>query len=350
MYCPRCHRRLPRDYRFCPSDGQATVDKPAVDAVRVSPTRLTDALLGERYRVRGFIGKGGMARVYLAEDQLSGRPVALKVLEPPYNEDPAACRRFLREAKTASMIGHPAIVSVLEAGERADDSAPYLVMEFLFGESLGDLLKRERAIAVQRALPIFRQVASALAAVHRKGIIHRDIKPDNVFLSGEPGEAHQIKVIDFGLAKLQTGEMTAAGVVMGTPEYMAPEQALAEKVDIRADVYSLGMVMYKALAGQLPFTTRDEIEMLAHHVHTPAPPPSRVAPHIDSRTESVVMTAIRKSPDQRYPDMDIFFDDLHKLEQPRARLWAGALEEDRYEPKTTIGKLVASSLARVLGN
>jgi serine/threonine-protein kinase len=138
--------------------------------------------------------------------------------------------------------------------------------------------------------------------------------------------------------------MTAAGMIMGTPEYMAPEQVLAETVDARTDIYGLGMVMYRALAGRLPFANRDLVSMVAHQVHTPAP-----ATDLDPRVDAVIMTAIRKQPSQRYPEMDIFFDDLGKLEDPQARLWAAPHEgEDRYTPTSEIGRLVASSLARVL--
>lgn len=317
-----------------------------IDDVHVSPTRLTDKTLGERYKVRGFIGRGGMARVYLAEDVKTGRPVAVKVLEKPYSEDDGAIARFLSEATTVTQIGHPSIVALLEAGRRDEDGAPYLVMEFLYGESLGDCLKRERSMPLEQALPMIRQAASALSAAHRKRIIHRDVKPDNLFLVGEPGDAYDLKVIDFGLSKLQTREMTAAGMILGTPDYMAPEQVLAETVDARTDVYGLGMVMYRMLTGRIPFTGRDEVAMVAHQVHTPPP-----ASGLDPRVAAVVATAIRKQPAQRYPAMDIFFDDLGKLEDPSAKLWASPPDSiDRYQPTTEIGKLVASSLARALSD
>jgi serine/threonine-protein kinase len=242
-------------------------------------------------------------------------------------------------------IGHPGIVALLEAGEREDDGAPYLVMEFLYGESLGDYLARERIMPLDAFLPIVRQTASALSAAHKKGIIHRDVKPDNLFLLGEPGDAHTVKVIDFGLSKVQTGEMTAAGIVMGTPDFMAPEQVLAESLDARADVYALGLVMFRALVGRLPYTASDEVEMVAHQVHTPV----TLAPPLKGRVAAIVATAVRKNPDERYPAMDIMFDDLGKLEDANAKLWATRSEApDRFEPKGAIGKLVASSLARLV--
>jgi eukaryotic-like serine/threonine-protein kinase len=315
----------------------------------VSPTKLTDATLGERYKVRGFVGCGGMARVYLAEDERSGRPVAVKVLQPPFCDDPAACERFLSEARTVSRIGHPGIVALLEAGVRRDDEAPYVVMEFLYGESLGDYLARNRQLSMADGLPWIRQAASALAAAHKKGIVHRDVKPDNLFLLGEPDEPHSLKVIDFGLSKEQTRQQTAAGMIVGTPEYMAPEQVLAEQVDARTDIYALGVVMYRMLVGQLPYETRDHVEQIAHQVFTPAPPPQRIVPSFDRRLSTVIRTALRKDPNNRYPAMDILFDDLGKLDDPDARLWAGPVEGDRYKPSSRVSEEVARSLARVIG-
>ncbi len=347
MYCPRCHRSLPRTHQFCPYDGQRTSERHVIDDVRVSPTRMTDHTLGERYKVRGFIGRGGMARVYLAEDVKTGRPVAVKVLEKPYSEDDGAIARFLGEATTVTQIGHPSIVALLEAGRREEDGAPYLVMEFLYGESLGDYLDRERSMSLGQALPLLRQAASALSAAHNKRIIHRDVKPHNLFLIGEPGDAYHLKVIDFGLSKLQTRELTAAGMILGTPDYMAPEQVLAEAVDARTDVYALGMVMYRTLSGRLPYTGPDEVTMVAHQVHTPVPPPDE----LDARVSAVIATATRKQPSQRYPAMDIFFDDLGKLEDASAKLWASPPDSvDRYQPTTEIGRLVADSLARAIKN
>ncbi|MCA9617480.1 MAG: protein kinase, partial [Myxococcales bacterium] len=223
MHCPRCHRQLPHDYRFCPHDGEPTQERPAVERLAVSTTKLGDSLLGDRYRVRGFVGCGGMARVYLAEDERSGRPVAVKILQPPYADDPEATERFLNEARIVARIGHPGVVALLASGRRPEDDVPYLVMEFLYGESLGEHLARHRRLRPEVGIPWMRQAASALAAAHRKGIVHRDVKPDNLFLLGEPDDAHRLKVIDFGLSKEQTQKLTAAGTIVGTPEFMAPE-------------------------------------------------------------------------------------------------------------------------------
>ena len=349
MYCPRCHRHLPQNFRFCPQDGAETVERAAVDSFAVSKTKLTDATLGDRYRIRGFIGCGGMARVYLAEDAKTNKPVAVKVLQSPYREDEDNRERFLAEARTTARIGHPGIVTLLEAGVREEDDAPYLVMEFLYGESLGDYLARHKQIPVEDGLPWIRQAAAALSAAHRKGIVHRDVKPDNLFLVGEPDEPHTLKIIDFGLSKVQTRQMTAAGMIVGTPDFMAPEQVLAETIDDRTDVYALGLVMYRMFVGRPAYDSHDETAIIAHQVFTPAPPPSRIVQGFDRRLEAVIRTAIRKHPNNRYPAMDIFFDDLGKLHDPDAKLWAGPVESDRYEPQSNVSQLVAQSLGRVIG-
>jgi len=353
MFCPRCHRELPANFRFCPHDGEQTTESPELGHVRVSPTKMTDALLGRRYVIRGFIGKGAIARVYLAEDQKTGRPVAVKVMEEIHRKDDDARTRFLREARAVTQIGHPNIVEMFEAGIRDEDKAPYLVMEFLFGEPLGRYLEREGTLESQLAIPALRQAASALAAAHQRGIVHRDVKPDNLYLIGEPGDPYELKVLDFGFSRLQTSDLTAAGVVMGTPAFMAPEQVVADEVDARTDVYALGMVMYRMFVGRSPFPASDEVAALAHQLHTVPVRPSKVVPELNRRIEAVIMTATRKDPGRRYPAMDVFFDDLGKLGQPEAKLWAAAprelaTAEDCYQPKTEIGRHVAEALTRTI--
>jgi eukaryotic-like serine/threonine-protein kinase len=349
MQCPRCHRGYPPAFRFCPHDGVETVERLAAESVRAAPTKIGGNVLGRRYRVRGFIGKGAMARVYLAEDETDGRAVAVKVLEEPYRSDSVIRERFQQEAHAASMIGHPSIVKVHDVGEREEDAAPYIVMEFLFGESLRDYVEREGTIGPELAVPAFAQAASALAAAHRVGVIHRDVKPDNLYLIGEPGDPYELKVLDFGLSKVQTHDLTSAGVVVGTPAYMAPEQILGEDIDARTDVYALGMVMYRTLTGHVAFDAEDEVEMIACHVWRMPPPPSRWLPELDQRLEALIMTALEKNPEDRYPSMDELERDLERLAAGKAHIVARELVDGRpYAPKTVVGRLVAENLARAL--
>ena len=349
MFCPRCHRELPEDFRFCPDDGEATVDRLDLSLVPSMRTKMEDARFGQRYVVVGFIGRGGMARVYLGEDQKTGKPVAIKVLDRQFHRDQDVKKRFLREARAITKVGHENIVRVYEVGLRPDDGAPYLVMEFLFGEPVGRFLRRDGALPLPIALPALQQTASALAAAHAVGVIHRDIKPDNLFLIGEPGDPYELKVLDFGFSKLQTSKMTAAGVVLGTPSFMAPEQVLGETIDERTDVYALGMVMHRMIWNTTPFEgadRADDIAMMAHQIHT--------KPHLepddrrDPRIDRVVLKAIRKSPDQRYPTMAAFGDDLRNLTQPGREVSEVPDGEDRYVAEGKVAGLVAEALARNL--
>jgi eukaryotic-like serine/threonine-protein kinase len=346
VHCPRCHRHYPEEYKFCPADGEPTVEAPEASRIPSRPTLSGDALIGRRYRIEGFIGRGAIARVYLAEDIETGRPVAVKILEQG-KADADARRRFLREANAVNRIGHPNIVRIHEAGLR-DDGAPYLVMEFLFGEPVGTYVRREGIVARDVALPALQQAASALLAAHERGIIHRDLKPDNLFFIGEPGDPYELKVLDFGFSKTQTSQLTAAGIILGTPAYMAPEQALAEPLDARTDIYAFGMVMYNMLTGRVPFTG-DDVEVLARHLFFDPTPPSSLSLSVDRRTETVIMTAIQKDPETRYPSMAELFDDLERLEQPDTPLFAQRTERSRYRPRSKIGAMVAEALGRNIG-
>lgn len=349
MECPRCRSPLPEGYRFCPYDGAETVQQASAPPLAVERTRSSGRLLAGRYKIRGFIGMGAMARVYLAVDERSGAPVAIKVLEEPYRDDPTVRERFHREAMMASTIGHPSIVQVYDEGVREEDGAPFLVMEFLVGETVGDFLDRQGRMPVAIAVPALRQAASALGAAHRVGIIHRDVKPENLFLLGEPGAPYELKIVDFGLSKLKEGNITAAGVVVGSPATMAPEQVLGEPLDGRTDLYALGMVAYRMLAGRLPFSNGDdEVATLAHHVWTSPPPPSTFVPGIDPRLEHVVMTAIRKNPEDRYPTMEALDEALERVSEG-GQTTPDPLPEDRtYATRTLVGQLVKASLGRAI--
>lgn len=340
MWCPRCNRTYDDGARFCSQDGSKLEAETQVDELPALPSIQSGVLLGARYQVRGFIGKGGMARVYLAQDLESREPVAVKVLNAPYHKDDAARERFLREARAAAGLHHQNIVQVLDTGERGD-GAPYLVMEYLFGESLGDYLRRQKKVPIGLALPILCRTASALAAAHNAGIVHRDVKPDNLFLLGEPGDPYDVKLLDFGFAKLRESKMTAAGMTMGTPEYMAPEQALSDPVDERTDTYSLGAVAYRMVTGELPVRGDDDAELLARVVLDPVVPPGERDPSIDPRLSAIILTAMRKRPENRYTTMRVMKNDLEVVRAGPGGVLAetrAPVEPDVYEPKTPIAE------------
>jgi serine/threonine-protein kinase len=239
-----------------------------------------------------------------------------------------ARERFLREVEVAATIGHPNVVQVLDAGERPDGS-PFIVLEFLHGESLGDLLRRDGSVEPAFGLPMLCKAAAALDAAHRAGIVHRDVKPDNLFLLGERGAPYTLKVVDFGMAKLQEGShLSQTGMTVGTIAYIAPEQALADPIDGRTDVYGLGVVMYRTLTGKLPFEARDDATLLAMHLFLPPPPPTSVRPGLDPRIEAVILTALRKRPENRYPTMAALLADLERISQPDAPPSAGVDQPD----------------------
>ncbi len=353
MFCPRCHREYGGDHRFCPYDGATLSNEIALEHFRAKDTQQKGSIFGGRYDIRGFIGKGAMARVYLAEDLETRQPVAVKVLDQQAARGPHARDRFLREAKAVARIGHENIVRILDLGMREEDGAPYLVLEFLYGESVGDLLAREGVLTPDIALPVLRQAAAGLAAAHRAGIVHRDVKPDNVFLVGEPGDPYAVKLLDFGLAKLDAHSgFTQAGVAVGTLEYMAPEQVVTDRPDARTDVYGLGALMYRIYTGTLPFTAKEEAELLAHQLLMPTPPPSRRRPEIDHRTELVMLTALKKRPENRYPSMDAFLEDLERLlGERRGDLAAERLGKapDVYVPQSAFAKNAARFFYKKLG-
>jgi serine/threonine-protein kinase len=350
-WCPRCQREYEADHRFCTIDGERLSDEPRRAGVRT--TNKMDTVLGERYLIRGFIGKGATARVYLAEDLERGEPVAVKVLDEAFAKARGSRERFLREASAAAKIRHPNVVEIYNTGRR-EDGIPYLIMEFMFGESLGDLLRREQRMTTGEALVVLRQAARGLDAAHQAGVIHRDVKPDNIFLVGEPGSSYAVKVLDFGLARIkELPSVTGLGIAVGTMEYMAPEQVVTEATDPRTDVYGLGVVMYRTFAGRLPFETSDDVKLLASQLVEPPPPPSKFCPELDPAIEAVILRALSKGPENRYPSMHGLADDLERLIGLRTgELYARmplVRAPDSYQPAKSFGRDAAQFFYRQLG-
>jgi len=277
-------------------------------------TEAPRSVYNERYELVGQIARGGMAEVYLARDLRLDRPVALKVLFPELSVDRNFVERFRREAQAAANLSHPNIVPVYDWGEA--DHTYFIVMEFIDGETLSDIIKAEAPLLPDRAAGIGAAVAAALAFAHRYGVVHRDVKPGNVLITGD-GE---VKVADFGIARAAgTDEsLTQTGAVMGTATYFSPEQAQGEGVDARTDIYSLGVVLYEMVTGKPPFSGNNPLAIAYKHVREEPPAPRSVNPAIPPAFEAIVLKAMAKSPEDRYDTAQALRADLLRFRQGRA--------------------------------
>ncbi|WIG95969.1 serine/threonine-protein kinase [Myxococcus sp. SDU36] len=272
----------------------------------MSRSSLVETVLGQKYRVLRRIGVGGMGTVYEAEQLDGGRTVAVKVLRQHLLGEPAVHARFRREAQATAGLKHPNIVEVMDFHE-APDEPPFLVMELLQGQTLKSLMKKEGPLPVERAAAIAHQVATALVAAHQAGVIHRDIKPDNLFLVDTGTEALRVKLLDFGVARLMheddaTALGTESGAWVGTPSYMAPEQIRCRPVDGRADIYSLGACLYHLVTGQRPIDVADNVALLSAVLHNVPAPLSGVRTDVPDGFSQVVERTLAKDPAARYAD------------------------------------------------
>src|SRR6188472_3044496 len=292
-------------------------------APELVPNDSTDALIGKligHYRIESLIGVGGMGEVYLARDEQLGRKAALKLLPDSVTTDEAQLSRFKNEARTASALNHPNILTVYEIG--AEGNVQFIATEFIEGMTLRAALTPGR-MSVPKALEIAVQVASALAAAHEAGVVHRDIKPENIMLRPDG----YVKVLDFGIAKLTEQKpasddhriettallQTRPGLVLGTARYMSPEQARGQKVDARSDIWSLGVVLYEMLGGNPPFRGETPSDCIASILTKELPPLSGVLPDVPLKLEEILQKALRKDRDERYQKARELLGDLHTL-------------------------------------
>ena len=259
--------------------------------------------LGSDYSVEGEIGRGGMGVVYRARDEKLKRPVAIKVLPPDLAFRTDIRQRFLREAETAARLSHPNIVPIHSVGDK--DELVYFVMGLVDGESLGLRLKRRNRLSIDEARRIMKETADALSAAHQQGVIHRDVKPDNILLDGTRG---RVMVTDFGIAKALSGEggtLTEAGVAIGTPAFMSPEQAAGDReIDGRSDIYSLGVVAYQMLTGEPPFSAQSVPALLMKQITERPVPIDRKRPETPVELSQIVMRCLEKDPEDRWPTAD----------------------------------------------
>jgi serine/threonine-protein kinase len=280
---------------------------------------LTGTVLLGRYRLLSKLGAGGMGTVYLGEHTSIGKKFAIKVLGNEFAHRGDLVKRFLREAQAASMISQPNVVEISDFGDTPDGSV-FFVMEFLDGEDLGDMLRREGRLPWPRVRHLVVQICQALEAAHEAGIVHRDMKPDNCFRISRQGDPDFVKVLDFGIAKVESGEvagkgLTQTGMIFGTPEYMSPEQAQGEKIDHRADIYAVGVIMYQLLCGQQPFTGSSFMAVLTKHMFDIPRAPSEVAPEaeIPPDAEAIVLKAMQKDRTYRFQSMSALIASIERV-------------------------------------
>ena len=303
--CPACGGAPHTDAHACPAAATPgrTLQFGAEDAAPALPDG--DPLVGARvgsFQIVKMVGRGGMGTVYLAEHPVIGSKVAVKFLHQSMAHEPEVVARFYDEARAVNLIGHENIVGVYDLSLLPPDRF-YYVMEYLEGETLAALARKGR-VPVAAGIEILVQLCDALAAAHEQGVVHRDLKPENVFLVARRGHPHFVKLVDFGIAKLRGGGAgrTQAGVLVGTPEYMAPEQCDDGTIDARTDVYALGVMAFELFTGQLPFTSRSTTQLLLAHLGKPPPRPSSIAP-MDAGLEAAILKALEKEPARRFQDM-----------------------------------------------
>ena len=313
--CPSCKSTHPDDYLLCPRDGTRLV---------VLGAWAEGTLVRGKYRILSKVGQGGMGAVYKALHVAFDEVRALKVISPELAQDDQFVRRFRQEAILTRKLQHEHAVRVEDLDE-AEDRRPFIVMEFVEGPNLKTLIRDNGPLPVERILRVGRQVSSALEAAHEMGMIHRDIKPDNIVLVPQPEGGEAVKVLDFGIAKLKEGKsvegsltLTGTGVVIGTPQYMSPEQAMGrrgDQLDDRSDLYSLGVVMYEMLTGVLPFQAETTMEMILHHLQTPPPPPRELKPElrIPEPVAHLIMETLEKKPECRPANARELRDKIDKV-------------------------------------
>src|ERR1700684_1077713 len=257
-----------------------------------------ETIIDGRYRVISRLGSGGMADVYLAEDQLLGRQLAVKVLHHHFAEDLEFVERFRREASSAAALSHPNIVAIFDRGEW--NGTYYIAMEYVAGHSLKALVREHGALEPAAAIDIVVQILRAARSAHRRGVIHRDLKPHNVIID-EEGRA---RVTDFGIARAGASDMTLTGSIMGTAQYLSPEQAQGHVVSGASDLYSVGVILYELLTGVVPFDGETAVAIAFKQVSAQPRPPSEVNPSAPPALDAVVLRALAKDPAQRYADAD----------------------------------------------
>src|SRR5574341_620695 len=305
--CNSCGNTYPSNLSFCLNDGSPLVQLET----------LIGTILDGRYRLDSLIGVGGMGDVYRATHVHLDTEFAVKLLKPEFVANQTAIKRFRLEAKAAGRIHHPNAVRVTDFGV-TPERIVYLVMELVKGESLRGMMRNEGKLDYLRTVNIVRQVCGAVDAAHRGGVIHRDLKPDNILIE-IVHNTERVKVLDFGIAKLREAKtdafLTQAGTIIGTPQYMSPEQCQGKTLDPRSDIYSIGILLYEMLTGEVPFDGESTLQVVYNQLHASPRPLMELSPHVPAQLAKVIMRALEKEPDQRPSSAIQFSDELkHSIE------------------------------------
>ncbi|HEX4458342.1 MAG TPA: serine/threonine-protein kinase [Polyangia bacterium] len=343
--CSQCAVQYPDALEFCPRDGERLPLPPGGTQAMYDP--LIGQTIDGRYIVEALLGEGGMGQVYAARHAIIDKRVAIKVLRKEAAADESSAQRFIVEAKAASKIGHQNIVDITDFGVLSAGNA-YFVMEYFAGPTLGKLIHDQGTLPPGRAVGIAIQTARGLHAAHMQSIIHRDLKPENIFVLERDGQADFVKIVDFGIAKdVKAGKrLTAVGMVLGTPEYMSPEQATGQETDHRVDQYALGCILYEMLTGDVPFKAENAPKTLTKHVFEAVVPPSQLRPElaIPDVVEKIVLRMLEKKPEHRYADMMAL---IAALESADAKLRASLPTPARRVPTTMVVTPATGSLTAV---
>lgn len=314
--CLICGFQTAGEQDICPRDGSSMVI--------VGDDPLLGVVVEGRYKIESVIGQGSAGTVYRAVQELIGREVAIKVLHDYLVSDQEFIKRFTQEAKASSRLSHPNIITIYDFGVIPQGGRPYIAMDLLRGTPLSDLLAERNHLEIEEGVSIFKQVCGALAEAHRQGVVHRDVKPENIVLVERSGQRLFPIVVDFGIARLVQEEsdvarITRTGTVCGSPTYMSPEQCTSSKVDHRSDIYSLGVVIYETLTGEVPFLSDELVKVMAMHLSDPPKPLNQVRDDLQfpAALEEVVYKSLAKNPDQRYQTMEELAEALEEsLKQP----------------------------------
>ncbi|GIW52094.1 MAG: hypothetical protein KatS3mg081_1449 [Gemmatimonadales bacterium] len=351
--CPRCGNIYQGDARFCPKDGSPLVEVAAQTgsapgakgptsrtevrraitpkpAAKLDPAgTLANQVLDARYEIQRKLGEGGMSFVYQAKDLNTGEPVAIKVLSPRLSQDRSSVERLRREAGLAMRLDHPNVCRILRLGE-TEDGLIYLVMPYLQGELLSDREVRQGPMDPEPGVAILVQVCAGLHYAHELQIIHRDLKPENIMMVPQADGTERAMIMDFGLAKEKRADpsiakLTATGIILGTPEFMSPEQIRGRPLDGRSDIYALGIVGFELFTGRLPFQGRSAQEMMIARLRGQPTPVRQFRPDFPPKLEQVLMRSMENDPDKRYPDARQFGKALLEAVDSRVPAWVKSL-------------------------